>query len=118
DEGQGGTGLAAAHYVHRACGDDGGCRHRRGRVWRTLPCRAVVRRPGGHSGLMMVGRIFVAGHTGMVGSALVRALSGGGRSVITRTRAELDLTDSNAVEIFFAEERPAVVFLAAAKVGG
>lgn len=67
---------------------------------------------------MMVGRIFVAGHTGMVGSALVRALSGGGRSVITRTRAELDLTDSNAVEIFFAEERPAVVFLAAAKVGG
>ena len=64
-------------------------------------------------------RIYVAGHRGLVGSALVRALRGRGYTdVIGRTRAELDLTDQQAVRTFFAAERPEVVCLAAAKVGG
>ena len=64
-------------------------------------------------------RIFVAGHRGLVGSALVRRLQGKGfTGLITRTRAELDLANDSAVRKFFAEERPDYVFLAAAKVGG
>jgi GDP-L-fucose synthase len=64
-------------------------------------------------------RIFVAGHRGMVGSAIVRNLNEQGKSrVITRTRAELDLTDQSAVRRFFAVEKPDEVYLAAAKVGG
>jgi GDP-L-fucose synthase len=64
-------------------------------------------------------RIFVAGHRGMVGSALVRRLQAEGcTGIITRSRAELDLTDQAAVNTFFAAERPEYVFLAAAKVGG
>ena len=64
-------------------------------------------------------RIFVAGHLGMVGSALVRALRGAGvRNLILPTRAELDLLDRAAVRAFFQRERPQYVFLAAAKVGG
>lgn len=64
-------------------------------------------------------KIYVAGHRGMVGSAIVRALAGAGyRNVVTRTRSELDLTNRAAVEDFFAHERPAHVFLAAARVGG
>lgn len=64
-------------------------------------------------------RIYVAGHRGMVGSAIVRNLTESGTSrVITRTRAELDLTDQSAVRRFFAVEKPDEVYLAAAKVGG
>jgi GDP-L-fucose synthase len=64
-------------------------------------------------------RIYVAGHHGLVGSALVRRLGRGGhQNIVFRTRAELDLEDSAAVLRFFAEERPEFVFLAAAKVGG
>jgi GDP-L-fucose synthase len=64
-------------------------------------------------------RIYVAGHRGLVGSALVRRLRGAGyRNLILRTHAELDLTDRKAVAAFFAAERPEFVFLAAAKVGG
>lgn len=64
-------------------------------------------------------KIFVAGHRGLVGSALVRNLQRRGfRNVVTRTHAELDLLDRAAVEAFFAAERPAYVFLSAAKVGG
>jgi GDP-L-fucose synthase len=64
-------------------------------------------------------RIFVAGHKGLVGSAIVRRLNQlGCRSLIVRTRAELDLRDQAAVERFFAEQRPEFVFLSAAKVGG
>ncbi len=64
-------------------------------------------------------KIFVAGHRGMVGSALVRALDRQGyKNLITRTHAELDLTRQAAVENFFAVEKPEYVFLAAAKVGG
>ena len=64
-------------------------------------------------------KIFVAGHRGMVGSALVRRLAAGGyRNVVVRTRAELDLLDQRAVREFVAAERPDYVFIAAAKVGG
>jgi GDP-L-fucose synthase len=64
-------------------------------------------------------RIFVAGHRGLVGSAIVRQLEAGGfRSLILRDRTSLDLTNQRAVDDFFAETRPEFVFLAAAKVGG
>ncbi|NPT35423.1 GDP-L-fucose synthase family protein [Paraburkholderia xenovorans] len=64
-------------------------------------------------------RIFVAGHRGMVGSALVRRLAADGyQNVITRSRQELDLTDQGAVNRFFESERIDVVLLAAARVGG
>jgi GDP-L-fucose synthase len=65
------------------------------------------------------GRIFVAGHAGLVGSAIMRALQAAGfENRVTRTRAELDLQDAAAVSCFMAEEKPQYVFLAAAKVGG
>ena len=64
-------------------------------------------------------RIFVAGHRGMVGSALVRKLeSSGYRNLVTRTHAELDLTNQSAVNRFFETEQIDVVLLAAARVGG
>jgi len=64
-------------------------------------------------------KIYIAGHKGLVGSAIVRALNAQGfNNLIVRTRAELDLKDQSAVNEFFAEEQPAYVFLAAAKVGG
>jgi GDP-L-fucose synthase len=64
-------------------------------------------------------KIYVAGHRGMVGSAIVRTLQVAGNSnIVTRTHAELDLTDQAAVRAFFASEKPDQVYLAAAKVGG
>nr|WP_295869250.1 GDP-L-fucose synthase [uncultured Chitinophaga sp.] len=64
-------------------------------------------------------KIYVAGHRGMVGSALVRKLKNEGfGNIVTRTSGELDLRDQGAVAKFFSEEKPAHVFLAAAKVGG
>lgn len=66
-------------------------------------------------------KIYVAGHKGMVGSAIVRQLLAGGaarNSIIGRTRAELDLTEQAAVRTFFERELPDRVYLAAAKVGG
>ncbi|MCG2755788.1 MAG: GDP-L-fucose synthase [Desulfobacteraceae bacterium] len=63
--------------------------------------------------------IYIAGHTGLVGSALVRKLKEKGfQNLITRGHAELDLTRQSDVEAFFQEEKPEYVFLAAAKVGG
>ena len=64
-------------------------------------------------------RIFVAGHRGLVGSAIVRRLQADGfANLLMRARAELDLRNQGAVEDFFVRERPEFVFLAAAKVGG
>ena len=64
-------------------------------------------------------KIYVAGHRGMVGSAIVRELERQGyKCIVTRSHSELDLTDQVAVEKFFATEKPEYVFLAAAKVGG
>lgn len=64
-------------------------------------------------------KIFVAGHRGLVGSAIVRQLEAGGfYNLLVRTHAELDLTDQLQVRAFFQEEKPEFVFLAAAKVGG
>lgn len=63
--------------------------------------------------------VYVAGHRGMVGSAIVRALEGAGfRNILTRSSAELDLRDQAAVNAFFTETQPEYVFLAAARVGG
>ncbi len=64
-------------------------------------------------------KIYIAGHRGLVGSAIVHRLRNVGYdNLLLRTRAELDLTDKKAVDNFFAAEKPAFVFLAAAKVGG
>ena len=64
-------------------------------------------------------KIYVAGHRGMVGSAIVRVLKGQGQTnLVVRTHAELDLTDQQAVRHFFETEKPDQVYLAAAKVGG
>ncbi len=64
-------------------------------------------------------KVYVAGHRGMVGSAIVRKLQAEGfTSIVTRTSKELNLIDQQAVRDFFAQEKPAYVFLAAAKVGG
>ena len=64
-------------------------------------------------------KVYVAGHRGLVGSAIVRRLQAlGYRDILTRTRDELDLRDQAQVRDFFAEERPAYVFMAAATVGG
>ncbi|MBU4208781.1 MAG: NAD-dependent epimerase/dehydratase family protein, partial [Proteobacteria bacterium] len=64
-------------------------------------------------------KIYIAGHRGLVGSAIMRRLKAEGyKNFITRTHAELDLTRQEKVEEFFREERPDYVFLAAARVGG
>ena len=64
-------------------------------------------------------KIYIAGHRGLVGSALMRNLKQAGyTNLILRTHAELDLTNQTATEVFFAQEKPDYVFLAAAKVGG
>ena len=64
-------------------------------------------------------KIYVAGHRGMVGSAIVRNLEAKGfTNIVTRTHAEMDLTDQAAVKAFFEQEKPDQVYLAAAKVGG
>ena len=64
-------------------------------------------------------KIYIAGHRGMVGSAILRALEAQGYSnFLLRTSSELDLRNQQAVADFFAEEKPDYVFLAAAKVGG
>jgi GDP-L-fucose synthase len=64
-------------------------------------------------------KIYIAGHRGMVGSAIVRKLEKEGyRNLVVRTSDELDLVNQQAVESFFKEEKPDYVFLAAARVGG
>lgn len=64
-------------------------------------------------------KIYIAGHRGLVGSAIVRALKKAGHdNLLLKTRQELDLLDQKAVDAFFAAEKPEYVFLAAAKVGG
>ena len=71
--------------------------------------------------MIMHPKIYVAGHRGMVGSAIVRQLMAQGHPaerIVTRTHAELDLVDQTAVRAFFSAERPDQVYLAAAKVGG
>ena len=64
-------------------------------------------------------KIYVAGHRGMVGSAIVRKLNSEGfKNIIVRTSSELDLRNQQAVNVFFESEKPDIVVLAAAKVGG
>ncbi|MDQ6999422.1 MAG: GDP-L-fucose synthase [Mariprofundus sp.] len=76
-----------------------------------------------HSSLLPTAKVYVAGHRGMVGSAIVRQLearqqTGEQLEILTRTHAELDLCNQNAVHDFMAEQRPDTVIMAAAKVGG
>jgi len=72
-----------------------------------------------HTQRLQDSRVFVAGHRGLVGSAIVRRLEKVGcRNLLFRSRGELDLCDQSAVDEFFREHRPEFVFLAAAKVGG
>lgn len=69
--------------------------------------------------MIKTSKIYIAGHRGLVGSAIFKNLTSKGFSnIVTRTHAELDLTNQQAVADFFAEEKPEYVFLAAAKVGG
>ena len=69
--------------------------------------------------LRLNARVYIAGHRGLVGSSICRALASQGyENLIVRTHADLDLLDDHAVRRFFAEEKPEFVFLAAAKVGG
>jgi GDP-L-fucose synthase len=71
------------------------------------------------TGMNKNAKIYVAGHRGLVGSAIVRNLKDAGyTNLLVRTHAELDLTSQSATEAFFAAEKPDYVFLAAAKVGG
>ena len=64
-------------------------------------------------------KIYVAGHRGMVGSAIIRVLKDQGfENIVTRTHSELDLTNQQQVQDFFSQEKPDQVYLAAAKVGG
>ncbi len=67
---------------------------------------------------MKPSRIFVAGHRGMVGSALVRRLAGENVEILTASRSEVDLRDAGSVSAFLQRERPDAIILAAAKVGG
>lgn len=69
--------------------------------------------------MIKTSKIYVAGHNGMVGSAIVRKLRKVGYdNIVVRTSAQLDLRNQAAVDAFFEEEKPEFVFLAAAKVGG
>jgi GDP-L-fucose synthase len=71
--------------------------------------------------VLQTDKIYVAGHRGMVGSAIVRTLLAQGvapANIIHRTHAQLDLTNQAAVNAFFAAEQPTQVYLAAARVGG
>src|ERR1700712_4921804 len=64
-------------------------------------------------------KIYVAGHRGLVGSAITRLLQKEGfTNIVTKTSAALDLRDQHAVRVFFEQEKPQYVFMAAAKVGG
>src|ERR1019366_1811268 len=91
-------------------------------VWRPRPAARLVTDLLLHKGKSMMNtkeKIYVAGHRGLVGSAIVRALCREGcNNLVLRTHAELDLTNQDAVRRFLFSERPAYVFLAAAKVGG
>src|SRR5688500_12305832 len=86
---------------------------------RWWPPPATATSPPTSSAMDLHDRIYVAGHRGLVGSAVVRRLQAeGADQLLLRTHHELDLTDQAAVEAFFATERPGYVFLCAAKVGG
>src|SRR5215212_8619281 len=113
--------MVTAGDVHRAGRDDGGCRPRDRTVGYAIHDRIVVRGIASSSQVRdkAATRCFVAGHRGLVGSAVVRALeSAGYPDPIVRTRSELDLLDQREVAHFFDAQKPDVVFLAAAKVGG
>lgn len=71
------------------------------------------------SPMRLESRIYVAGHRGLAGSAIVRKLQKKGyHNLLVRTHAELDLTDQQSVRVFFEHEKPDYVFLAAARLGG
>jgi len=84
-----------------------------------MTTRGILQKVGSAVHLNKSGKIFVAGHRGMVGSSVIRRLTAEGFSnLVTRDRSQLDLADESAVAKFFADERPTIVIVAAAKVGG
>jgi GDP-L-fucose synthase len=84
-----------------------------------MQATAAARPPRQENAMDQNSKIYVAGHRGLVGGAILRQLQAAGHEhIVTRTRQELDLTDARAVDAFFQAERPSHVFLAAAKVGG
>src|SRR5258708_20514269 len=101
-----------------------GRRRQASRSWSGKWWRAILRSPGGRLPMARTPfelrgkRVFVAGHRGMVGSALVRRLAGENVELLTAGRSEVDLRDQAAVSNWFESKRPQVVFLPAAKVGG
>ena len=102
------AGVGAEGEVQGVDGDYGGCGY-----------FAVGGGAGGEADSGLAMKVFVAGHRGMVGSAVVRALEKkGGYQILTRTRTELDLTDPKAVSNWFSKEKPDQVIDAAARVGG
>jgi len=79
----------------------------------------VLKKENAKQGMKPTDKIYVAGHTGLVGSAVIRLLQARGFSnLLTRSRSEVDLRDQQAVRDLFADEKPELVILAAAKVGG
>src|SRR5262249_17290440 len=110
EQGEGEAGVDSLDELPRAGRPDG----RRGRAARRARGAAA-----GGGAMNPDGRVFVAGHRGLVGSAVVRALQRDGyANIVTRDRAQLDLLDQRGVHDFFRTERPEYVFLAAARVGG
>src|SRR5256885_3677294 len=90
-----------------------------GRWWRAISQRPDRRSSMANTPFELKGKtVFVAGHRGMVGSALVRRLAQENVELLTLTRSEVDLCEQAAVNKWFAAKRPQVVFMAAAKVGG
>ncbi len=116
--------LAARDERQRITGCERSARCRIAGTGSSLPAASTRRNSAGtFSDDYFIRKIFVAGHRGLVGSAIVRALetraaAGEPWEIVTRSRAELDLLDGAAVRAFFQTERPAPVVVAAAKVGG
>src|SRR3569832_1566737 len=114
------TWLAAEDHLQGARGGNGAGGPEGGGARRAGEAARLFRiRPPRVPAMEKTSRIYVAGHRGLVGSAIMRRLKADGYgNVITRTHAELDLTNQAAIHAFFESERPEYVFLAAAKVGG
>src|SRR5581483_8724767 len=119
EQGESQARLAAEGALPRAGRRDGARGPARGRAQPPGQAARLRRVRSSRMSLARDARIYVAGHRGLAGSAIVRRLRAAGyENLVLRTHAELELTDAAAVRRFFESERPRHVFLAAAKVGG